>query len=133
MVDTFIIRDGCVLLGRKNRGIGQGLWNGFGGKVKPDESVEEAARREVLEECGLIVKEMEPCARLLFSGEIPEIIEAHMFLAHTFEGNIVPCEEMDPIVWHSLTAMPYHEMWPDFRVWFPHVANGGLACGHGLY
>src|SRR3989338_2309516 len=133
MVDTFIIRDGHVLLGRKNRGIGQGFWNGFGGKVMPSESVEEAARREVREECGLTGTNLEPCARLLFSGEIPEIIEAHMFLVRAFDGKIVPSEEMDPIAWHSLSAVPYGEMWPDFRLWFSHVALGGFACGHGHY
>lgn len=133
MVDTFIVRDDRVLLGRKNRGIGQGFWNGFGGKVHRHETLEKAARREVHEECGLVVKTLVPCARFLFSGEIPEVIEAHMFLAYDFYGDIVPSKEMDPIAWHSLMAMPYDDMWPDFRVWFPHVAKGGFACGHGHY
>ncbi|XP_061850140.1 oxidized purine nucleoside triphosphate hydrolase isoform X2 [Colius striatus] len=31
----------------KKRGFGAGLWNGFGGKVQPGESIEEAARRKI--------------------------------------------------------------------------------------
>lgn len=34
-----------VLLGMKKRGFGAGKWNGFGGKVQPGETIEEAARR----------------------------------------------------------------------------------------
>jgi len=42
-----------ILLGMKKRGFGQGRWNGFGGKVAPEETVLEAAKREMLEEAGL--------------------------------------------------------------------------------
>jgi len=31
----------------KKRGFGQGKWNGFGGKVEPNESIEQAAIREM--------------------------------------------------------------------------------------
>jgi len=34
-----------ILLGYKKRGFGSGRWNGFGGKVEPGESIEEAAVR----------------------------------------------------------------------------------------
>lgn len=34
-----------VLLGMKKRGFGAGKWNGFGGKVQPGETIEEAARQ----------------------------------------------------------------------------------------
>ncbi|CAN0403706.1 unnamed protein product, partial [Ectocarpus sp. 8 AP-2014] len=42
-----------ILLGMKKRGFGEGKWNGFGGKVESGESVEEAAKRELMEEAGL--------------------------------------------------------------------------------
>jgi len=35
-----------ILLGMKKRGFGEGKLNGFGGKVKESETVEEAARAE---------------------------------------------------------------------------------------
>ena len=34
-----------VLLGMKKRGFGAGKWNGFGGKLEPGETIEEAAKR----------------------------------------------------------------------------------------
>ena len=41
----FALRPGHVLLGMKKRGFGKGRWNGFGGKVEKDETIEEAAIR----------------------------------------------------------------------------------------
>lgn len=34
-----------ILLGMKKRGFGVGRWNGFGGKVEPNETIVEGARR----------------------------------------------------------------------------------------
>lgn len=42
---VLVVQPPRVLLGLKKRGFGAGLWNGFGGKVQPGESIEEAARR----------------------------------------------------------------------------------------
>ena len=44
--------DKRILLGMTKRGFGQGWWNGFGGKLKPGETLEECAQRETEEECG---------------------------------------------------------------------------------
>lgn len=41
----FVLKPGKVLLGMKKRGFGEGRWNGFGGKVQLDETIEEAAKR----------------------------------------------------------------------------------------
>ena len=44
---VLVVQPGRVLLGMKKRGFGVGKWNGFGGKVQPGESIEEAARRYI--------------------------------------------------------------------------------------
>lgn len=44
-----------ILLGMKKRGFGAGRWNGFGGKVSAAETIEDAARREIREEAGIEV------------------------------------------------------------------------------
>ena len=43
---------------KKQQDIHKGKWNGLGGKFEPGETPEECARREVLEESGLIVEKM---------------------------------------------------------------------------
>ena len=48
---------GLILLGKKLRGFGQGLYNGFGGKPDgPDEPLLDCACREMLEESGVEVR-----------------------------------------------------------------------------
>ena len=47
-----------LLLGRKKRGFGEGKWNGFGGKLEPGETVEEAAVRELQEESGVTATQL---------------------------------------------------------------------------
>lgn len=42
---VLVVQPGKVLLGMKKRGFGAGKWNGFGGKVQPGETIEDAARR----------------------------------------------------------------------------------------
>ena len=52
-----IHKDHKILLGMKKRGFGAGRWNGFGGKLKERETIEEALRRETKEEAGVESKE----------------------------------------------------------------------------
>ena len=48
-----------ILLGMKKRGFGAGRWNGFGGKVKDGEEIEDALIREIWEEAGIVVSKIE--------------------------------------------------------------------------
>ena len=53
-VGAVVVRDdGRVLLARRSNPPAQGLWSLPGGRVELGETVAEAARREVLEECGV--------------------------------------------------------------------------------
>ena len=44
-----------ILLGKKHRGFGMGMFNSFGGKLEPGESATESAKRELEEETGIDV------------------------------------------------------------------------------
>ena len=55
----FIYQHPKVLLGMKKRGFGAGRWNGFGGKVRDGETIEEATKREMKEEVGIIPGDIE--------------------------------------------------------------------------
>lgn len=103
----------------KKRGFGEGRWNGFGGKVEAGESMEEAARRELREEAGILVKELEEVGVIDFEfKDNPEILEVHFFKADNFEGQPSETDEMKPH-WFGVSEIPFEEMWPDDKYWIP--------------
>lgn len=65
-----------VLLGMKKRGLGEGKWNGFGGKIERNESTTEAAKREFWEETGVHVAGIEKRGRLTFLGTGAEVVSS---------------------------------------------------------
>jgi len=114
------VRDGSrVLLGMKKRGFGANRWNGFGGKLEPGESIEEAAHRELREEAGIGVLQMEKAGTLEFTfvGD-PVLLEVHVFRASGVIGEPVESDEMKP-QWFEESAIPYDAMWLDDKHWLP--------------
>ena len=108
-----------ILLGMKKRGFGEGKWNGFGGKVEKEETIEEATRREMKEEAGIEIGEMNKLGVLEFEfWKNPEISEVHIFYVKEFKGNPAESEEMKP-KWFHVNEIPYDQMWSDDKYWFP--------------
>jgi len=117
---VLIQREGKILLGMKKRGFGKGRWNGFGGKVEKGETIEEGAKRETKEECGVEILEMEKVGILDFEFQknLGEILSVHVFKAEEFSGNAIESEEMKP-AWYDEHEIPFELMWPDDKFWFP--------------
>ena len=110
-----------ILLGMKKRGFGAGWWNGFGGKVQPDETIEECAKRETQEECGLVVTSMYQIGRMSFEFvDDPVLLDVHVFYCDAYTGNFAESEEMLPR-WFAYDNVPYTEMWPDDVLWYPYL------------
>lgn len=119
-----------VLLGMKKRGFGAGKWNGFGGKVMEGESVEEAVRREVKEEIGVSIFDLEKAGELNFEFHgNPEKLKVHVFRAGDFQGQPMESEEMKP-EWFFIDQIPFKEMWPDDVYWMPLFFAGKNFIGH---
>ncbi|XP_011602439.1 oxidized purine nucleoside triphosphate hydrolase isoform X1 [Takifugu rubripes] len=116
---VMVVQPGKVLLGMKKRGFGAGRWNGFGGKVQSGESIEDAARRELLEESGLTVDTLEKVGNIKFEfvGDT-ELLDVHIFRADSYNGEPTESEEMKP-QWFECHQIPFSQMWPDDVLWFP--------------
>ncbi|XP_061605220.1 oxidized purine nucleoside triphosphate hydrolase [Phyllopteryx taeniolatus] len=116
---VLVLQPGRVLLGMKKRGFGVGRWNGFGGKVQVGETVEEGARRELLEESGLTVDMLEKVGNIQFEfvGEA-QLLDVQIFRADSYNGEPMETEEMRP-QWFDLDKIPFDQMWPDDKIWFP--------------
>ena len=122
-----------VLLGMKKRGFGAGRWNGFGGKVAPTETIEDAAKRELREEAGIKANHLDKMGIIEFEfmGN-PEILEVHVFKTNEFLGEPAESEEMKP-QWFHMDTIPFNEMWPDDVYWMPLLLSGKKFKGKFLF
>ncbi|MFA5080631.1 MAG: 8-oxo-dGTP diphosphatase [Candidatus Paceibacterota bacterium] len=115
----FIKENGKILLGMKKRGFGEGKWNGFGGKVETNESIEECARREFEEECGLCVSKLKEAGVIDFIFlDSKKELEVHIFEMENYNGELIETEEMFP-KWFDCNDIPFEKMWADDPYWFP--------------
>ncbi|KAM8824146.1 oxidized purine nucleoside triphosphate hydrolase [Synchiropus picturatus] len=116
---VLVVQPTRVLLGLKKRGFGEGKWNGFGGKVQCGETIEQAARRELLEESGLTVDALEKVGNIKFEfvGET-QLLDVHVFRADSYNGDPTESEEMRP-QWFDRDKIPFSQMWADDVLWFP--------------
>lgn len=122
-----------ILLGMKKRGFGAGRWNGFGGKVHSGETVEEGAKRELLEESGIAADKVE--LRGILDFEFPrenKTIEMNIFRVDKFQGEPIEGEEMKP-QWFHIDEIPFHQMWPDDLYWMPMFLENKKFKGSFLF
>jgi len=129
-----IIEDGDrALLAMKKRGFGEGWWNGYGGKVNEDESIEDAMVRELREESGLTAKKHRKRAVLEFYFEGTDYeAEVHVFEVTEHDGEPVETEEMKP-QWFAKSEIPFDQMWPADRDWMPLYFAGSDITGSATF
>ncbi|GFR16470.1 7,8-dihydro-8-oxoguanine triphosphatase [Trichonephila clavata] len=122
-------QNGKILLGLKKRGFGIGKWNGFGGKIEKGETILECAKRELLEEAGMVAECLEEVGYLEFEFvEDPLIMKVHVFTSSQFHGDPHESEEMCP-QWFPESQIPLDQMWADDRLWFPLLLRGAKFKG----
>ncbi|KAI8062216.1 NUDIX hydrolase domain-like protein [Gongronella butleri] len=118
-----------ILLGMKKRGFGAHKYNGFGGKLEPGETIEQAAHRELMEESMVEAKDMIKVGINMFSFEGNRVgMEVHVYLVTQFDGEPQETEEMRP-QWFDYADIPYAQMWSDDAQWLPVVLGGESFVG----
>ncbi len=126
----FLRKTDQILLAMKKRGVGEGKWNGIGGKVVAGETIEAATVRECQEEIGVTPTDLVKVAELEFF--IPHLdyhTLVHTFSTASWEGEPTETEEMAP-QWSKIDAIPYNRMWSDDRLWLPKVLAGEKIKGY---
>jgi len=116
-------------LGKKLRGLGEGFWNGFGGKVEEDDqSIEDSVIRELEEESCITIssldrEKLKQIGINFFGFEGSEtLFEVHVFTIELDDKHfdqVRETDEMRPEWWElKIEEMPFDEMWEDDRFWF---------------
>ncbi len=130
---TIVQKNNYILLGLKKRGFGLGRWNGFGGKVCKNETIKEAAVRELKEESGIIAKDINRLGVLEFHFEnLEDILEVHVYKVTDFSKEPIETEEMKP-KWFSINEIPFDLMWPDDIYWMPYLLNDKRFIGKFIF
>ncbi len=128
----FLVDKDNVCLAMKKRGFGKGKWNGAGGKVDENETIETAAIRELEEEIGVKVapSDLNEVGDLAFAFENKPEWSQHMyiFLIEKWQGEPTETEEMRP-KWFSKDNLPFDKMWVDDPLWLPRVLDGEKISG----
>jgi len=125
----FFRRNTQILLAMKKRGFGAGKWNGVGGKIELDETVQQAAIRESEEEIGIRPLRLIPVAEHVFHGQHADgDMTAYTYICDKWEGEPIETEEMAP-QWFDETEIPYESMWPNDQYWLPKVLAGEKVFG----
>lgn len=94
-----LIRDSKVLLIQRAYAPYQNLWTLPGGRIEPNETIEQCAIREIAEEVGLTVHQISPV--LVQELGQDQQFRLAVFASLDFEGEIVASDEVKAYRWAS--------------------------------
>ena len=131
----FLMGDDSVYLAEKKQGFGIGYLNGYGGKNRKGERIEDTAARELKEEAGLTVspQRLEKVAVVDFFEDQEHIFECHIFFVSQWKGEFKESEEMSYPREYKLNNLPYEKMWKSDRVWLPLIFSGKKIKAKAYY
>jgi 8-oxo-dGTP pyrophosphatase MutT (NUDIX family) len=86
--------------------------------------LKESACREVLEETGIVIKDLEQRGELEFIFPDQSINNyTHVFIAKEWEGEPVDGGEGE-LRWFKISELPLDKMWDDDKYWLPRLLAG---------
>lgn len=138
-VIAFLVKGDDVLLARKTKKIGAGLWNGYGGGIEKDETPLDAMIRELHEECGVYADSRSSlyAAKIDFHNRTDDgktfTCRCYVYLVTKWTGKIKATDEMTTPTWFPKNGLPLSEMMLADRVWVPPIFNGTKIYGEAWY
>jgi 8-oxo-dGTP diphosphatase len=103
-VSVAVLSDGGFLLVRRARPPAEGMFAFPGGRIEPGESTRDAAMRELLEETGLTVDELEPFDEIEI-GTADRLFALTVLVGRGVSGTILPGDDAAEAGWFSLEEM----------------------------
>lgn len=127
---ALLVQNSKICLGIKKRKFGKDKYNGFGGKQKENETLEQTALRELTEETGVIAKKYQKVGEMTYvfpaNPEWNQLV--HIYLITSWEGEPKETEEMTA-EWFTFDKIPYDRMWDNDKYWLPEVLAGKKVKG----
>ena len=140
------VMDNKVLLGLKTRKIGAGRRNGYGGGVEDGETIRQSAIRELEEESGkksgkkfitTSLENLEKVAIVDFHNTHSDgktfICRVHFFVIRKWTGEANETDEMIDPIFFNIDQLPYDQMMPADREYFPLILNGKKIIAKAVY
>lgn len=117
-VGAIVIWQGRLLLVRRGRPPGQGLWALPGGRVRAGEPMRVALEREILEETGLSIEAGELAWQFEYiERDEDRVLRFHYvvldFLARYIEGEVVAGDDADDVAWVGFADLPALSLHPE--------------------
>jgi 8-oxo-dGTP diphosphatase len=103
-VSVVVYQESRFLLVERAKNPGKGMYAFPGGKVEAGESLSDAARRELLEETGLVAGEVAPLTQVTIHGVAGGFL-LHVFLAESVIGNLVAGDDAASAGWYLLEEL----------------------------
>lgn len=103
-VSVAVLREGRVLLVLRGRAPSRGLYAFPGGRAEAGESLEDAARRELMEETGLAATHLAPIDRLRFATP-QSVFDLQVFVGTVEEGEAIAGDDAAELGWFAVAEM----------------------------
>lgn len=103
-VGAVVVHDGRLLLVRRGRGAGVGMWSIPGGRVELGESLDAAVRRELLEETGAVAVRVTPLGVVERVGAGWHFV-IHDYLVQVADDVVQPGDDASAARWVRLSEV----------------------------